>query len=394
MDVTGKLDLIRRCAIEMVGEENLARKLREGRALRIKLGVDPTTCDLHLGHSVVLDKLRLFQDMGHTAVLIIGDFTARVGDPSGRDLARPMLDEETVRKNAETYTAQAFKILNESRTELRRNSEWLGDFVGSGEFLKTAKGVTISRLMERDDFRERIRSGGSVSLLEILYPVFQGYDSVVVKADVELGGSDQIFNLLVGRDLQKIHGMSPQAVLTLPLLVGTDGVRKMSKSYGNYIAVNDEPGDMFGKIMSVSDDLMESYYEILLPDLAESATRKHPMEAKKNLAAALVEKYWGKEAAAEALKKFEKVFSKKESPGDMEEYRLPAPRKLSDLIFGCGLAGSRNEARRLISQGAVKIDGGRVESDFTVEPGSFTLRVGRRHFRRITNNKKRCDESG
>ena len=281
MNNENTIDELSRGVVDIVSREELLKKLSSGRKLRVKLGVDPTSRDLHLGHSVVLGMLRRFQDLGHTAVLIIGDFTAQVGDPSGRDSTRPVLDHETVIKNAETYTQQAFKILDKERTEIRFNSEWLKPFTGDqsggvSDFITVAKSVTISRLLEREDFKARLAAGTPVSLLEILYPVFQGYDSVAVKADIELGGTDQIFNLLVGRDLQKIYAMEPQVVMTVPLLVGTDGVKKMSKSYGNYVALNDIPQDIFGKMMSVSDELMYRYYELLTAENLEEVKNGWP----------------------------------------------------------------------------------------------------------------------
>ena len=384
-DVLKKISL--NC-MDIVSREELAKKVSSGKKLRVKLGVDPTSRDLHLGHSVVLGKLRQFQDLGHTAVLIIGDFTAQVGDPSGRDSTRPVLDQQTVIKNAETYTRQAFKVLDKDRTEIRFNSEWLKPFVGDASagvsgLIGIAKSITISRLLEREDFKTRMKAEVPISLLEILYPVFQGYDSVAVKADIELGGQDQIFNLLVGRDLQKIHSQEPQVVMTMPLLVGTDGTKKMSKSYGNYVALNDAPDEMFGKIMSVSDALMLDYYSLLAGRAAEEIKKLHPMEAKKQLAALLIEKYHGSSEAAAARERFEKVFSKKELPAEMETFRVEKPGKLSQLMAACGVCGGTNEARRLIDQGAVRIDGEKVPEDLVFEPRDCVLQVGKRHFRKL-----------
>ncbi|MDA8130566.1 MAG: tyrosine--tRNA ligase [Elusimicrobia bacterium] len=379
---------ITRGAVDVVSREELAKKLSSGKKLRVKLGVDPTSRDLHLGHSVVLDKLRRFQELGHTAVLIIGDFTAQVGDPSGKDSTRPVLDHDTVAANARTYTEQAFKVLDPDRTEIRFNTEWLKPFFASpasgvSDFINCAKNITISRLLEREDFRARMKAGSPISLLEILYPLLQGYDSVAVKADIELGGQDQIFNLLVGRDLQKINAQEAQVVMTMPLLVGTDGEKKMSKSYGNYVALNDVPNDMFGKLMSLSDALMYSYYELLTSEDLPAVKAGHPMEAKKKLAGLITARYHGAEQAQAARAHFEQVFSRKELPEDMEVFRAEKPGKLSYLMVAAGLAKGMNEARRLISQGAVRIDGEKVADDLTFEPRDCVLQVGRRQFRKI-----------
>ena len=379
---------ITRGAVDVVGRDDLAKKLSSGKRLRIKFGADPSSPDLHLGHSVVMSKLRRFQDLGHTAVLIIGDFTAQVGDPSGRDLTRPVLDHETVAKNAKTYTEQAFKVLDREKTEIRFNSEWLKPFfaspaVGVSDFVNIAKSVTISRLLEREDFRARMKAETPISLLEILYPILQGYDSVAVKADVELGGQDQIFNLLMGRDLQKLHAQEPQAVMTMPLLVGTDGEKKMSKSYGNYVGLNDLPNDMFGKVMSVSDALMYSYYELLTSEDLAAVKAEHPMEAKKRLAGLITARFHDAEQAAAARQHFEQVFSRKELPEEMETYRAEKPGKLSYLLVSAGLAKGMNEARRLIDQGAVRLDGEKVAGDIMFEPRACVLQVGRRQFRKI-----------
>jgi len=388
MDTEEILKTITRGAVDIISREELAKKLASGKKLRVKFGADPTSRDLHLGHSVVLAKLRQFQDLGHTVVLIIGDFTAQVGDPSGRDSTRPVLDHETVANNSKTYTEQAFKVLDPEKTEIRFNSEWLKPFfaspaAGVSDFINSAKSVTISRLLEREDFRSRMKAETSISLLEILYPLLQGYDSVAVKADIEMGGQDQIFNLLMGRDLQKLNSLEPQIVMTMPLLIGTDGEKKMSKSYGNYVALNDLPNDMFGKLMSVSDALMYSYYELLtLEDLA-AVKAGHPMEAKKKLAGLITARYHGDEQAQAARTHFEQVFSRKELPEDMETFRAEKPGKLSYLMVAAGLASGMNEARRLITQGAVRLDGEKVSEDIMFEPKDCVLQVGRRQFRKI-----------
>ena len=372
------IDIITRGIVDLVSKEELEKKLASGKKLRVKLGADPTSADLHLGHSVVLTKLRAFQDLGHTAVLVIGDFTAGVGDPSGRDTTRPVLPRETILKNAKTYTDQAFKILDPQKTEVCFNSTWLDKFITTKEILGTLARVTVSQVLERDDFKKRMKAGNPISLLEILYSLFQGQDSVALKADVELGGTDQIFNLLVGRQLQKNNGQEPQIAITLPLLVGTDGVKKMSKSYGNYIGLNDAPQDMFGKVMSISDELMLQYYELLTLENLEEVRKKHPMQAKKDLACILVERFHSKEASQKALENFEQVFSKKELPQDMPEVKTEEGLTYSAVLINAHIVKSKNEARRLIDQGALKLDGNKITQDGQAEKG--VLQAGKRHF--------------
>ncbi|MDP2865743.1 MAG: tyrosine--tRNA ligase [Elusimicrobiota bacterium] len=388
MNTEELLKEIARGTVDIISREELARKLSSGKKLRVKFGADPSSPDLHIGHSVVLSKLRQFQDLGHTAVLIIGDFTAQIGDPSGKDTTRPVLDHETVANNAKTYTEQAFKVLDRDKTEIRFNSEWLKPFfaspaAGISDFVNIAKSVTISQLLEREDFRARLKAETPISLLEILYPIFQGYDSVAVKADIELGGQDQIFNLLMGRNIQKLSGQDQQAVLTMPLLVGTDGEKKMSKSYGNYVGLNDFPSDMFGKMMSVSDALMYSYYELLTSEDMAAVKAEHPMEAKKKLAGLITSRYHGPEQASAARAHFEQVFSRKELPENMEIFRAEKAGKLSYLLVAAGLVKGMNEARRLIDQGAVRLDGEKVSEDIVFEPKDCVLQVGRRQFRKI-----------
>jgi tyrosyl-tRNA synthetase len=389
MAIEEQLKIIKRGIVDLVNEEELIEKLKENRPLIVKLGVDPTSPDLHLGHSVVLNKLRAFQNLGHKAVLIIGDFTSRVGDPSGRDLTRPILPLEKIMENAKTYTEQAFKILDKEKTEIRFNSEWLKKFVSydedknTFEFFYVAKNITISRLLEREDFKNRIKNNSPLSLLEILYPIFQGYDSVAIKADVELGGQDQIFNLLIGRDLQKIYNIKPQICITVPLLIGTDGVKKMSKSYGNYIAFNDTPSDMFGKIMSISDELMYSYYELLTEENLDEIKNMHPMEAKKKLAFIIVSRFYSESDAIKAKTEFERVFSKNEMPQNIEEIKINLPLKLSKVIVECGFAKTNNEARRLIEGGGVRIDGKKVEDDIIIEKSGFIIQCGKRYFKKV-----------
>lgn len=383
MDLPARLERLKRGSVSLVSEEELAKKLASGRALRVKLGVDPTSPDLHLGHSVALTKLRAFQDLGHTAVLIIGDFTATVGDPSGRDSTRPTLSAAAIQENAQTYQAQAFKILDRSKTELRFNSEWLKPFLSDG-LLEVLKRQTVQQVLAREDFKQRVKENSPLTMLETLYPIFQGYDSVAVKADVELGGNDQLTNLLMGRRLQQDAGQEPQVALTVPLLLGLDGVKKMSKSYGNFIAFNDAPRDMFGKVMRLSDELMLTYYELLTDRDLAAIKAQHPMQAKKDLAQLLTARFHGEAAGAQERRFFEETFSKKELPKDIPSVSLPAGLSLSELVLRAGAVKSRNEARRLITQGGVKIDGKKAPGDEPVrEPASFVLQVGKHQFVRV-----------
>lgn len=381
MTLEEQINFLTRGCVDVVSKADLAKKLESGKTLKVKLGCDPTSADLHLGHSVALSLLRRFQDLGHKAVLVIGDFTAAVGDPSGRDSTRPVLPREKILENAKTYTEQAFKVLDPSKTEIRFNSEWLDPFVTGKDLLQTLQKVTVAQVLERDDFKKRMASGNPISLLEVLYSLFQGQDSVALQADVELGGTDQIFNLLVGRQLQKNNGQEPQVAITVPLLVGLDGVKKMSKSYGNYVGLNDAPNDMFGKLMSIPDELMPMYYELLTSENMDEIKAMHPMSAKKKLAGIMVTRFHGEEAAKAALENFEKVFSKKELPTDMPEFKAEDGALLSAIIFAAGAAQSKNKARGLIEQGAVRLKGEKVPQDGPLhfEPGDV-LQVGKRHF--------------
>ena len=381
MTLDEQINFLTRGCVDVVSKADLAKKLESGKTLKVKLGCDPTSADLHLGHSVALSLLRRFQDLGHKAVLVIGDFTAAVGDPSGRDSTRPVLPREKILENAKTYTEQAFKVLDPSKTEIRFNSEWLDPFVTGKDLLQTLQKVTVAQVLERDDFKKRMASGNPISLLEVLYSLFQGQDSVALHADVELGGTDQIFNLLVGRQLQKNNGQEPQVAITVPLLVGLDGVKKMSKSYGNYVGLNDEPNDMFGKLMSIPDELMPMYYELLTSENMDEIKAMHPMAAKKKLAGIMVTRFHGADAAKAALENFEKVFSKKELPTDMPEFKAEDGTLLSAIIFAAGAAQSKNKARGLIDQGAVRLKGEKVPQDGPLhfEAGDV-LQVGKRHF--------------
>lgn len=385
MTIQEQISFLTRGCVDIVNLEGLQKKLESGKKLKVKLGCDPTSADLHLGHSVALSLLRRFQDLGHTAVLVIGDFTAAVGDPSGRDSTRPVLGREQILENAKTYTDQAFKVLDPEKTEIRFNSEWLDPFVSGKELLQTLQKVTVAQVLERDDFKKRMAAGSPISMLEVLYSLFQGQDSVALKADVELGGTDQIFNLLVGRQLQKQNGQEPQVAITVPLLVGTDGVKKMSKSYGNYVGLNDAPNDMFGKLMSVSDELMISYYELLTSQDLAAVKALHPMEAKKQLAGLLTERFHGKEAALAARENFEKVFSKKENPDDMPQIKPAEGAMLSAVLVEAGAAQSKNKARALIEQGAVRLNGEKILQDgpLSYQDGDV-LQAGKRAFFKLS----------
>ena len=387
---------IKRGAEEILVEEELIAKLKEGRPLRIKLGMDPTAPDIHLGHTVILNKLRTFQDLGHEVILLIGDFTALVGDPSGKNTTRPPLSEEAIRENAKTYADQAFKILDPAKTRIEYNSTWLKELGATG-MIKLAAKQTVARMLERDDFKKRYSGGQSIAIHEFLYPLLQGYDSVALKADVELGGTDQKFNLLMGRELQKDAGMPTQCVLMMPLLVGLDGVKKMSKSAGNYIGVHDAPNEMFGKIMSISDELMWSYYELLsFRPLSELAGFKAgvadgsltPRDVKIWLAKEIIARYHDEAAAEAAHNDFIQRFSKNAIPDEMPEVNLAAPADgiaVGNLLKEAGLVETTSEALRMIKQNAVKRDG-EVISDgkLLVTAGTAVWQVGKRKFARIT----------
>ena len=378
------LSQIRRGTNEIISEEELVKKLNSGKKLRIKLGVDPTAPDLHLGHSVIINKLKTFQDLGHTIVFLIGDFTARIGDPSGRSATRPMMTEEQIMKNIKTYQDQVFKILDKDKTEVVFNSKWLNK-LGIEGLLKLASKHTVAQMLVRDDFEKRFKADIPISIVEFMYPLLQAYDSVALQADVELGGNDQKFNLLLGRDMQRDAGQEPQVVITMPLLVGTDGVKKMSKSYKNYIALNDKPQDMFGKIMSISDDLMMVYYELLTQENLEEIKQMHPKEAKMKLGMIIVERYWGKEEAQTAKDEFNKIFANKDLPTEIEVYKCNKNKiRLSELLFVSKMVASKNEARRLIEQGGAKVNNEKVTTDTEIEIKDGTiLQVGKRKFKKI-----------
>jgi tyrosyl-tRNA synthetase len=391
-DAASQAEFLERNAVDALPAGALADKLRqaaeEGRPLRAKLGIDPTAPDIHLGHVVVLQKLREFQDAGHTVVLIIGDFTARIGDPSGQSVLRPMLAPDEIDRNAVTFQDQAFRVLDRERTEVRRNSEWLD--MPMDDLLRLLRQVTVARVMERDDFTQRVAQGRPISLLELLYPVTQGYDSVAVRSDVELGGTDQKFNLLLGRDVQQAYGQRPQSVLTMPILPGLDGERRMSKSLGNYVGVTDPPDEMFGKLMSLPDSVMGIYYELLLGRELDSSTP--PVLAKRALGHGIVERFWGSGAAEEAESHFDRVHKEHLPPEEMEEIAI-SPDHLSDgkahlpAVIAEAFGISRSEARRQLGQGGVRLDGealggGELDVDLARLDGAV-LQVGRRQFRRL-----------
>jgi tyrosyl-tRNA synthetase len=397
MNAAKQVEVIRSRAVDLHSEEELRHKLKTsadaGQPLRIKYGADPSAPDLHLGHVVVMSKLREFQDLGHTVVFIIGDFTGMIGDPSGRSQTRPALSREAVELNAKSYQEQVFRILDPDRTEVRFNSEWCGS-LHFEDVLRLAGRVTVAQLLARDDFGKRYSENQPISLVEFMYPLIQAYDSVVIEADVELGGSDQLFNLLLGRELQKSYGQEPQIVLTLPLLEGLDGTQKMSKSLNNYIGVTEPPQEMFGKAMSVSDDLMWKYFALVLCSSTEqiSALKAlHPREAKDRLSRALVTRFHGAEQAEAASVEFARVFSEGELPSKMPEVKIRADQLeegrigILTLITAAGLAPSNSEARRLVQQGAVRLDDVKITDPKTYLelPPISILRCGKRGFARI-----------
>lgn len=391
-DVDAALREITRGTAEIIPLEELKNKLSSGRQLTVKLGMDPTAPDIHLGHTVILNKLRAFQELGHKVVLIIGDFTASVGDPTGKNATRPQLSREQIMHNAQTYADQAFKVLDKDKTEIVYNSQWLGA-LGAEGMIRLASKLTVARMLERDDFTKRYQAGQPIAIHEFLYPLLQGYDSVALKADIELGGTDQKFNLLMGRELQKDAGLEPQVVLMMPLLVGLDGVKKMSKSAGNYIGVEDPAPDMFGKIMSLSDDLMWSYFDLLsAKSVDEIATLRkacldgsmNPRDAKIELGREIVARYHGKEAADAAVNGFINQFAKGAMPEDMPELTL-AVDAIPQLLKQAGLCETTSEAMRMIKQNAVKCDGELItDKGAPIPEGTHVWQVGKRRFARIT----------
>jgi len=378
-----------RNASEVISGDELTAKLREGRGLRVKLGMDPTAPDLHLGHSVTLKKLRDFQRRGHTVIFLVGDFTAMIGDPTGRSETRKPLTREQIVANAETYQRQVSKILDPALTEVRFNSEWMDKLDVRG-LIEIAAKLSVARMLERDDFEKRLAEQQPLFLHELLYPLVQGYDSVALRADVELGGTDQKFNMLVARELQRAFNQPPQVVMTMPLLEGLDGVRKMSKSYGNAVGLTDAPRDMFGKLMSIPDRMMPRYFELLTDvapaDLAAIRSgNAHPMESKKRLATEIVAEYHDSDAASDAREYFESKFQRREVPQDVPVFRIAAELWICELLKQLGFAASTNEARRLVGQGAVRVDRQTVtDINFHFVPGQHRiLEVGKRRVARI-----------
>ena len=395
MDIDAQMAHIKRGVADLIDEEDLRKKILKGKPLRVKVGFDPTAPDLHLGHTVIIHKMRHFQECGHDVIFLIGDFTGRIGDPSGRSDTRPPLTEEQVIANAETYKRQVFKILDQEKTIVEFNSTWMKQF-GAADFIQLTSRYTVARLLEREDFRNRYHNNMPISLHEFMYPLVQGYDSVALKSDVEMGGTDQTFNLLVGRHLQSQYGQAPQCVLTVPLLVGLDGEKKMSKSLGNYIGIDEAPAQIFGKTMSVSDDLMWSYYEVLSSKSLEEITElkkavdtgaKHPKEAKEELAEELTALYHGEAKAKEARQNFSAVFVGGAMPEEVAEFTCKEGETSAPVAFlaDSGLTASRGEARRLVSQNALSVnDVIRADGLTPLAKGVYDIRLGKKRFLKLT----------
>jgi len=395
--IAEQIQLLKRGTVEIFIESELAEKLAEaaktGRQLRIKLGLDPTSADIHLGHTVVLRKMRQFQDLGHKAILIIGDYTARIGDPTAQDTTRPMLSPKQIEKNATTYFSQAGKILDtgKEKLEVRYNSEWLEKMTPM-ELIQLAAQKTVAQMLQRDSFKSRLQNDEDVYMHEFLYPLMQGYDSVIIKSDVELGGTDQTFNNLVGRDIQRSYGQNPQVVITTPILVGLDGKEKMSKSKGNYVGVTDELNDMFGKIMSISDEMMENYFTLLtdieagrISELVDP-DKTHPKEAKVILGKTIVSQFYNQSIAEQAAAEFEKVFAQGQLPNDIPQIKIHnQPMPAGKLLLHCKLVSSGGEAKRMIKQDAVTIDGSKInDPNMTIKPrDDMIIRVGKRKFAKL-----------
>jgi len=392
MNINEQLEYLAKGSVDLIDRKDLRAKLERGKPLTVKVGFDPTAPDLHLGHTVVIRKMKHFQQLGHRVIFVIGDFTGMIGDPTGKKVTRPPLTHAEIEENARTYERQVFKVLDPKKTEVRFNNEWLGE-LGSAGMVKLAAKYTLARMLERDDFRKRFESHQPISIHELLYPLAQAYDSVALKADVELGGTDQLFNLLVGRNLMREYGLEPQVVLTTPLLEGLDGVEKMSKSLNNYIGITEDPQSIFGKVMSISDELMWKYY-LLCTDLTPAEIdrwKDRPMEAKRNLARLIISDFHGSKAADEADAEFRRVFSERQTPSEIEEKGLPAskePQFLTKIIVAAGLAPTNKEAQRLVAQGGVLVDDARVDDPKqTIDSRkgkSYLLKVGKRRFAKVT----------
>ena len=403
MTIDEQLSYLKKGVVDLIREEDLKEKLEravgKGKPLRVKLGLDPTAPDIHLGHTVVIRKLRAFQDLGHIVIFLIGDFTGTIGDPSGRNVTRPPLTREEIAENAETYKEQMFKLLDPEKTELRFNGEWMGKFTAA-DFVKLAARTTVRQILERDDFEKRMADEKPISLHELLYPLVQGYDSVALEADVELGGTDQKFNLLMGRNLQREFDQEPQVVMTTPLLEGLDGVQKMSKSLNNYIGVDELPDQMFGKVMSISDDLMWRYYELLTDTTIDEVNAlkfkcesgaENPRDLKVRLAKHIIEDFHSAQAAEKAEEEFNRRFVKKEIPEEIEERAVTAASyRLPDLLVSAGLVPSKGEAKRLIEQGGVRVNGEKATSaaaEIDLKKGAeYLLQVGKLKFLRVSGS--------
>ncbi len=401
MTIDEQIEFLKKGTVDLIREEDLRKKLegsaKTGKPLRVKLGLDPTAPDIHVGHTVVIRKLKAFQDLGHTVIFLIGDFTGMIGDPSGKNVTRPPLSREEINVNAETYKQQMFKLLDPEKTELRFNGEWMDKFTAA-DFVKLCARVTVKQILERDDFEKRLNEHTPISLHELLYPLTQGYDSVALEADVELGGTDQKFNLMVGRDLQREYGQEPQIVMTTPLLEGLDGVNKMSKSLNNYIGIDEAPNEIFGKVMSISDELMWRYYE-LLTDLSpieisnlrsQISEGENPRNIKVNLAKLIIKDFHSQANADAAEEEFTRRFVQKEVPDDIELKQITADTyKLAELLVEVGLAASKGEARRLIEQGGVRVNSEKVSNQATeinVASEAVLIQVGKRKFLRVIGN--------
>jgi len=392
MNIDEQMQRLSRGTVEILPAGGLEAKLKqaakEDRPLRVKAGFDPTAPDLHLGHTVLLEKLRQFQVCGHQVIFLIGDFTGMIGDPTGKNETRPPLTHEEVLLNAETYKEQVFRILDPAQTEVRFNSEWLNQLTAA-DLIRIAARATVARMLERDDFEKRYRGGQPIAIHEFLYPLIQGYDSVALDADIELGGNDQKFNLLMGRQLQEAYGKSPQVILTMPLLEGLDGVNKMSKSLNNYVGITEPAKEQFGKLMSISDELMLRYYELLTDADLDAVRAMHPMEAKKRLAAMIVDRFHGEGAGQKAREGFEAQFARKQIPDDVPEAALHADEDgglwIVRALSETGLTASNGEAMRMIKQNAVSVDGEKIaDRDLRLQPGGpYLIRLGKRRFVRL-----------
>lgn len=386
MDIDKRLQLIKRGAVQIISEEELKTKLavsiKEGRPLIVKAGFDPTAPDIHLGHTVLLRKLRQFQDLGHQVIFLIGDFTGRIGDPSGRSEIRKQLTREEVAENAATYKKQVSKVLDINKLKIVFNGDWFDKMTGL-EFAGLLTHYTATRLLERDDFSQRLKEKKPLYMHELIYPLLQGYDSVMLKSDIEIGGTDQIFNLLVGRDLQRDFGQPQQVVITMPLLEGTDGLQKMSKSYGNYIGINESASSIFGKIMSISDTLMIKYYELLTDRDMAKVKGMHPKDAKVELAKEIISGYYPSDEAERAASEFERIFSKKELPQEITEFSTDGTKTILEVLLRSGLVESGNQARRLLKEGGVSFENSKIDNEGFVIKKSGVLKVGSRRFLKV-----------